>query len=464
MKLTILGGAGMRTPLLIEGLFNHTDLAFKEVTLFDVDEERLSIMGNISRHLVEKHQGAFKLSFTTDIRKAVQGADFIFSAIRVGQEEGRVLDEQIALKYGVLGQETTGPGGFAMGLRTIPVMLEYSKIISEEAPDAWLLNFTNPAGLMAQALTTYGAHKKVIGICDAHAGIKNSLCKFLKVPHTDLQVNYFGLNHLGWVPSVYDKGVDRLPEILDNYDYLSSISHTFRFFEPELIQNMGMLPNEYLYYFYYSDQAVNNIKQSNQTRGQQIVQLNRPLLQRISELVHQGRMEEAWSDYQQTLDARGSTYMSRETTGQVHDVHEQEETVELSFEEEGYEGLALNIIRSIANNKQQVLTLNVPNNGTIAQLHKDDVVEVPCLVNKNGYFPLSVGEVPDFALSLIHPVKTYERLAVESAVKGDYQAGVNALTVHPLVPSFTSAKAMMDDYLKAHKEHLPQFRGKNITV
>ncbi|RXY98940.1 6-phospho-beta-glucosidase [Fictibacillus sp. S7] len=464
MKLTILGGAGMRTPLLIEGLFKQNDLHFKEVTLFDVDEERLSVMGGISRFLVDKYQGDFILSFTTDIKEAVRGADFIFSAIRVGQEEGRVLDEQIALKYGVLGQETTGPGGFAMGLRTIPVMLEYSRIIYEEAPEAWLLNFTNPAGLMAQALTTYGKHKKVIGICDAHAGIKNSLCKFLKVPHTDLQVTYFGLNHLGWVPSVYEKGVDRLPEILDRYEHLSRISHTFRFFEPELIRNMGMLPNEYLYYFYYADQAVTNILQSNQTRGEQIVQLNRPLLERVSDLVQQDRMEEAWADYKGTLDARGSTYMSRETTGQIHDVHEEEDTVELSFEEEGYEGLALNIIRSIANNKQQILTLNVPNNGTITQLHNDDVVEVPCLVNKNGYFPINIGDVPDFALSLIHPVKTYERLAVECAVKGDYQAGVNALTVHPLVPSFTSAKAMMDDYLTAHQKHLPQFRDKNINV
>lgn len=464
MKLTILGGAGMRTPLLINGLFKHKDISFDEVILFDTDAERLSIMGNLSKYLVQKNNADFKLSFTTDIREAVKGTDFIFSAIRVGQEEGRVNDERIALNHGVLGQETTGPGGFAMALRTIPVMIEYTKIINEVAPNAWLLNFTNPAGLLAQALNTYGHHKKVIGICDAHAGIKNALCKYLKVPHTRLQVDYFGLNHLGWVPAVHLDGEDQLPKILENYEQLSRISHVFSFFDPELIRNIGMLPNEYLYYFYYQNQSVKNILNVNETRGEQIVKLNRPLLGRLAELVKEGKIEEAWADYNGTLEARHSTYMSRETTGIVHDVHEHEEKADITFEEEGYEGLALNIIKSIVNNKQQILTLNVPNKGTISNLHDDDVVEVPCLVNQNGYFPLAIGEVPDVAMSLIKPVKTYERLTVEAAVKGDYGAAINALTVHPLVPSYTAAKSMLDEYLHVHKQYLPQFTDKTISV
>lgn len=457
MKLAILGGAGMRTPMLINGLFKHNDITFDEIVLFDKDEERLSIMGEISKYLVHRNGNPFKLNFTTDVREAVKGADFIYSAIRVGQEESRVNDETVALKHGVIGQETTGPGGFAMALRTIPVMLEYAKIIHELAPDAWLLNFTNPAGLLAQALNTYGAHKKVIGICDAHAGIKNAIGKFLQVPHTDLQANYFGLNHLGWVPSVLVNGEDKLPEILDNYEKLARISHIFNFFDPELIRNIGMLPNEYLYYFYYQEIAVKNIIESNETRGKQLVKLNRSLLDRLSRLVKEGKIEEAVKDYNQTLETRSSTYMSRETSGNIHNVYEQEEKVDITFEEEGYEGLALNVIKSIVNNKQQVLTLNVPNNGTIAHLHADDVVEVPCLVNKNGYFPLAVGEIPDISMALIKPVKTYERLTVEAAVKGDYTAGLNALTTHPLVPSFTVAKAIMDEYLQVHKEYLPQF-------
>ncbi|MFD1362427.1 6-phospho-beta-glucosidase [Lentibacillus salinarum] len=458
MKLTILGGAGMRTPMLINGLFKHDDISFDEVVLFDKDQERLSVMGELSRYLVKGNGNPFKLNFTTDIRDAVEGADFIYSAIRVGQEESRVNDEQISLKHGVIGQETTGPGGFAMALRTIPVMLEYAKIIHELAPDAWLLNFTNPAGLLAQALNTYGAHKKVIGICDAHAGIKNAIGKFLGISHSELQVNYFGLNHLGWVPSVLVKGEEKLPKILDEYERLSRVSHIFNFFDPELVRNMGMLPNEYLYYFYYQEQAYKNIIDSQETRGQQLVQLNRSLLDRLTKLVKKGEIEEALQDYSATLETRSSTYMSRETSGNVHNVYEKEEEVEITFEEEGYEGLALNVIKSIVNNKQQILTLNVPNNGTIRDLHDDDVVEVPCLVNKNGYFPLAIGDVPDISMSLIKPVKIYERFAVEAAAKGDYTAGVNSLTVHPLVPSYKSAKAIMDEYMHVHKEYLPNFK------
>jgi 6-phospho-beta-glucosidase len=458
MKLVILGGAGMRTPMLINGLFKHDDIQFNEIVLFDKDEERLSVMGEISKYLVNKNDNPFKLEFTTDIREAVKGADFIYSAIRVGQEESRVNDEQVSLKHGVIGQETTGPGGFAMALRTIPVMLEYSKIIHELAPDAWLLNFTNPAGLLAQALNTYGAHKKVIGICDAHAGMKNAIGKFLGIPHTELQVNYFGLNHLGWVPSVLVDGKDRLPEILDNYERLARIAHIFNFFDPGLIRNIGMLPNEYLYYYYYQEEAYKNITESQETRGKQLVKLNRSLLARLTKLVKDGNIEEAVRDYQQTLETRSSTYMSRETSGNVHNVYEEEEDVEMTFEEEGYEGLALNVIKSIVNNKQQILTLNIPNNGTILGLHDDDVVEVPCIVNKNGYSPLSVGEIPDLSMSLVKPVKTYERFAVEAAVKGDYESAVNALTVHPLVPSYKVAKAIVDEYLEVHKEYLPQFK------
>jgi len=458
MKLTVLGGAGMRTALLVNGLIRHSEeLHFDEVALYDIDEERLHMMGSLSQYIAQKKQASFRVTFTTDIREALQGAAFVFSAVRVGQEESRVNDERVALKYGVLGQETTGPGGFAMALRTIPVMIEYTRIIQEVAPNAWLLNFSNPSGLLAQAMNTYG-HCKVIGICDAHAGIKNALSKFLGVHFSRLQVDYYGLNHLGWVPKVYLDGVDQLPMLLDRFEELAKSAHIFSFFDQELIRNIGMLPNEYLYYFYYHDRSVKHILQSGETRGEQIVKLNRPLLARIAPLVRAGKLEEAWTDYKETLDKRSSTYMSKETSGEVHNIHANEAPAHSQFEEEGYEGLAINVMKGIHLNKQQVLTLNVPNRGTIAGLKDDDVVEVPCLVNQNGPTPLTVGQVSDLAMSLIHPVKTYERLTVEAAVKGDYQAGMNALTVHPLVPSFTVAKAMFDEYLQVHKAYLPMFQ------
>lgn len=459
MKLTILGGAGIRTPLLIEGLLKYKDINFGEIVLYDIDEEKLTLIGKLTDYILKNKNSSIKISYTSDIRKAVRDAEFIYAAIRVGNEEARIVDEKIPLKHSVLGQETTGPGGFVMALRTIPIMLEYSQIINEEAPNAWLLNFSNPSGLITQALYQYGYHDKVIGICDAHTGMKNELSKYLGVSAKEIQVNYFGLNHLGWVPSVYVEGQNKINELINSYDQLRQSSHIFSFFDTDLIKQINMLPNEYLYYFYYSDEAVKNIKKSKETRGEQVLKLSKRLLSILSDKINKGNLKEAYDIYKQHMNTRSETYMVRETTGHMMDDNNNKSSInELEFEEEGYEGLALNFINSIKNNKNNVLTLNVPNKGCIEGLGEEDVVEVQCLVNKNGVFPLSVGAIPDMAMSLIKPIKTYERLTVEAAVSGNYHTAVKALTVHPLVSTYTLAKEIFDEYLEAFKSHLSYFK------
>lgn len=453
MQLTLLGGAGLRTPLFIHGLAqSRFQVKFDKVVLFDDDEERISLLGPLNQYIVEQAGSPFELMYTTDIREALTGSDFVFSAIRVGQDNGRIHDERIALKHGVLGQETTGPGGFAMALRTIPVLLQYAKVMEEVAPSAWLLNFSNPAGIMTQALHQH-SKVNVVGICDSPADLGRRLGQFLKVPHAELMVDYFGLNHLGFVRHVWYQGTDYLPQLLQRYEDLAKTSAEFSCFAPDLVRTLGMIPNEYLYYFYYAREAVQHILHSGETRGEQIRQLNTNLLQRLRELVPAKRLQEALRVYTETLGARRNTYMSREATGSVQSAGEPDEEVFAG----GYEEVALQVIRGLTANDGPTAIVNVPNRGSIPELLAADVVEVTCRISQEGLRPSEIGEIPDEVKPLILAVKTYERFTVEAAVTGDYEAALKALMVHPLVPSYQVAKDMLDEYLEVHKVYLPQF-------
>lgn len=452
MNLTIIGGGGVRTPLLVNGLLNRLrELPVKQLVLYDSDPEKLRIIGTLAIHLAQKRQTTLQIECTTDIRRAVAGADFIYTAIRVGQESGRVMDERIPLRYGVLGQETTGPGGFAMALRTIPAMLEYARIIEAEAPDAWVINFTNPAGLITEALLKH-TNLRVIGICDAPSSLQAGIARFLNLPADHLRINYFGLNHLGWINSIQANGTDLLPELLAQYDSFTKTFPHMACFSQELIQQLQLLPNEYLYYYYYREEAVSHILNSTHTRGEQIVQLNHDLMNQLHDCLAQGDLEQATAVYHATMQQRNSTYMSNET-GKSHE--------EIPLEADGYEGLAMSILSTISGNVPKTLILNVRNNGAIAELRPDDVVEVPCLLDRNGPLPLAVGPLPSRVVGLVQSVKEYELLTVSVAVNGSYEDALLALTVHPLVGSHTLAKKILDDYLDLHHLHLPQFSGRS---
>lgn len=451
MKLTVIGGGGVRTPLIVNGLLRwQQKIPVDQLRLFDTDENKLRVIGKLVTHLVEKNGSPFRVEMTSDLRRAVEGADVIYTAIRVGGEAGRVIDERIPLKHGVLGQETTGPGGFAMALRTIPVMLAYAKIIEEVNPDAWVINFTNPSGLITEALQKH-TNLKIIGICDAPSSMKQAIAEFLDVRADDVYVNYFGLNHLGWINRIIVNGKDYLPEVIFRFNaFADKLPHMSRF-SKQWIQQLNLLPNEYLYYYYYREQAVENIRKSRHTRGEQIVRLNEKLLSRVATALQEENLQQALTSYEQLMSERSSSYMSNETG-----TSSSEESV--SLEAEGYENLALSIIEGIVHNEKKVLILNVRNEGVIADLHDDDVVEVPCLVDRNGPVPLAVGKVPDSVQGLIQSVKAYERLTVAAAVTGDYEQALLALAVHPLVCSHTLAKKILDDYLVEHETYLKHLK------
>lgn len=451
MKLLLLG-AGIRTPLLLQGLIRRQDsLGLSEVVLFDDDPVRLRTMGAFGRAFAERHGARFAVTPVADLAAAA-GARFVFSAIRVGQERHRILDERIPLAHGVLGQETTGPGGFAMALRTIPVLLRYAKTLEAVAPDAWLVNFTNPAGLITQALLTQ-TKLKVVGICDTPTAIRASLARFLGRPDDDLFLDYFGLNHLGWVRRVLLDGRDVLPDLLGRYEALAETSHEWSLFEPELVRLYGMLPNEYLYYFYYRERAVANILASGSTRGEQILAINDPLWERLRRQLHEGRTEEALRLYAERMTARDATYMNRESGRQT----EPPPTDGAPVFGEGYAGLAMATMAAIVGPAKATLILNVAGGGGWRDFAAEDVVEVPCLVDEHGPHPLTQAPLPEVVRPLVAAIKAYERLTIEAAVSGSYGAAVQALALHPLVASYSLARQIVDDYLVAHRDLLPQF-------
>jgi 6-phospho-beta-glucosidase len=449
VKLTLLG-CGIRTPLLITGLARRRDqLPLEEVTLYDTDETRAAVMQKLASGVARRMGACFDVRAASQPDAAFEGADFVFSAIRVGQEPARVIDEEVPLRYGVVGQETTGPGGFAMALRTIPAMLDYAAVIEEVAPSAWLINFTNPAGLVTEALARH-TNVRAIGICDTPSAMKRTIARQLGVEGDRLSLDYVGLNHLGWVRKVMLEEDDKLPRLIEDYRSLQRAGSEFALFEPELIGDLGMLPNEYLYYFYYRELAVENIKRSGSTRGRQLQSLNLTLWSEIEKHLAQNSFEEAWRAYREAMTTRSLSYMARES-GRAGG--ENGEAAHEIFEGEGYEGLAMAVMASIVGRWTVPLIVNVPNQGTLAGFD-NDVFELPSVFDGERVKPLPTATLPDEARALIEPVKAYERMTVEAAVTGSYAAALKALAGHPLVCSYSLAGAILDDYLSLHSQGL----------
>lgn len=458
MRLTVLG-TGVRTPFVLHGLAEReAELGLTEVVLHDTDHERLRIMRALGEHLCRGWGATFAVRAEEDPRAAIAGSRFVFSAIRVGQEGARAVDERIALAHGVLGQETTGPGGFAMALRTIPAMLRYAELITEVEPEATLVNFTNPVGIIVQALADH-SDVRVIGVCDGPIEMKRSVAELLGAPPDDVHADYAGLNHAGWIHRVLVEGRDRLPEVLDRYEELQRLDASWRLFEPELVREIGMLPMEYLYFYYSREQAVRHILSSGGSRGEQIARLNAALWPELARLVAAGDLAGAQAAWERAIRTRHETYFARERGEPVpEEVPPSPPAHAEMFEGDGYEGLATAVMVSAVQRRRMPLIVDTRNRGAISDLREDDVVEVTCMVDHNGAHPIAQGRLPQHALELIEPLKEYERLTVRAAVEGSYALALEALAVHPLVGSPELARSLLDAYLGAHGDLLAHIR------
>ncbi|MET8838503.1 6-phospho-beta-glucosidase [Streptomyces rubiginosohelvolus] len=439
MKLTILGGGGFRVPLVYGALLgDHAEGRVSRVTLYDTDADRLTAVARVLAEQGRDIADAPAVVATTELDEALRGADFVFSAIRVGGLAGRAADERVALDEGVLGQETVGAGGIAYGLRTVPVALDLARRIARLAPRAWVINFTNPAGLVTEAMSRH-LGDRVIGICDSPVGLGRRIARVLGADPDRAWIDYAGLNHLGWVRGLYVDGRDELPRLLADPKLLETFEEG-RLFGAELLRSLGAVPNEYLHYYYVNREAVRAYQEAEQTRG--------AFLQDQQEGFY-ARMREpgtpAWQTWDRTRAEREATYMAenREVAG----AGEREES---DLESGGYEQVALALMRAVARNERTSLILNVRNRTTLSVLDADAVVEVPCLVDANGAHPVTVSPLPYHAVGLVTAVKAVERAVLEAAESGSRAAAVQAFALHPLVDSVTVARRLLDRYTEAH--------------
>lgn len=420
MKIAVIGAGSSYTPEIIEGLVRLKDrLPVTRLAFMDIDERRLEIMTAFCQRFM-KHLGhEIEIEATLSRRKAIEGARFVLTQIRVGGNAQRVLDEKIPLKYGVIGQETTGPGGMFKALRTIPVMLEIAREVEDIAPDAWIINYTNPTGLIAEAVNDYTA-VTIAGLCAGAFFPRHAVQHALGVDASSIYYDYFGLNHLNYG---YNLCVDGQPLSDEDWEKVAQVA-TWGSINPELIRLMQVIPSPYLQYYYHHTQRLSQARTAPQTRAEVVLQIEEEIFRHYADPVQNTKPE--------SLNRRGGG---------------------------GYSEIALSVMDAAFNNQDRVIIINVPNRGAVSGMPDDAVLEIPCLVNASGIFPLRQPDVPRVMWGLISAVKTYEQYTIEAAVTGSRETALLALMSHPLVGEYEVAVPLLDEMLNANRAYLPQFFG-----
>lgn len=430
MKIAVIGGGSSYTPELIEGIILRAD-QFKvdEIVLVDIEagKEKLEIVGALAKRMIQKSGLPIKVELTFDRIKAITNANFVLTQFRVGGLDARANDERIPLKYDVIGQETVGPGGFAKAIRTIPVILDICKEIEQYSKDAWLINFTNPAGMVTEAVHKY-TNVKAIGLCNVPVNMKQMTANILEVDRKDLNMSFSGLNHLVYATKVFVNGEDKMGTLIERITEGRNMNMRNIHDAPwdkEFLQALQALPCPYHRYYYMMDEMFieeNEAAELRGTRAEQVKVIEKALFETYSNPNLDVKPKE--------LEERGGAL---------------------------YSEAAISLITSIVTNDHAIHTVNVPNNGTIPNLPDDVVIEVSCVVNSEGPQPIQVGTLPPEINGLIQQVKAFEQLTIEAAVTGDKGKALLALTTNPFVPSSKVAKLLLQDLLETNQNYLPQF-------
>jgi 6-phospho-beta-glucosidase len=368
----------------------------------------------------------------------------------------------VALRRGLVGQETTGPGGCAMALRTIPVVLSYCELLARYAPRAVLINFTNPAGLITQAITQH-ARVRAVGVCDTPSGVIDRLARFLGANRDEVGFSYSGLNHLGWISSFTVGGEEQIGGLLARYEELQRFEHCFAPFDPGLVRMTRAIPTEYLYYFYEPQRYVDAVARAGASRGVSVRHLNTELMAGVAKAFETGDVHDAWSAYSTLMGIRHDSYMRADMDG---DTMPQAAggpparalLAPAGADAHGYERIALQVIDGLTGRRTGKVIINTRNGGTLGFLDPDDVIETPAHIHSGGIAPLPASELPVSVQGLITRVKEYERQVVNAAVSGDAELAALALALHPLVPGVTVAKEMMSEYRERHGPYLAYLR------
>jgi 6-phospho-beta-glucosidase len=416
VKVAVVGGGSTYTPELVEGFVTRTDrLPVDELVLLDVDPERLAIVGALAERMVRAAGWAGTVRLTDRATEAIEGANFVIVQLRVGGNQARFLDETIPLRFGCIGQETTGPGGFAKALRTVPVVLELAERTAEiGAPDAWVVDFTNPTGLVTQALLDQG--HRACGLCNVAIGVQRELASHLGIEPSRIRLDHVGLNHLSWVRAVVVDGVDRLPELLaEPPEELTEAAPI------ELVRALGAIPSSYLRYYYRTSEILEH-QRTHRTRAEEVLEIEAGLL----ELYRDPALETK----PKLLEERGGAWYSDAAAALVASLH-------------------------AGTGDEQVV--DVLNEGAIPNVPHGDVVELTCRVDRAGAFAQPTDPLAPEMLGLVQHAKAYERLTIEAALTGSRDTALKALVTNPLVGDIDRAAPMLEALLDANRAHLPRF-------
>jgi 6-phospho-beta-glucosidase len=433
MRLTVIGGGGFRVPLIYRALLDAAGSSpIDELVLFDTAKDRLTVVGAVLAGLAGDRAGALPVRVTSDLADAVTGADFVFCAIRVGGAAGRVQDERIAARHGLLGQETTGPGGLAYGIRTIPVALDIAEHIHRLAPGAYVINFTNPVGMVTEAMQRV-LGDRVVGVCDTPTGLGRRVARMLSTDHDRVELDYVGLNHLGWLRGIRANGVDLLPGLLADDTRLRDLDEA-GMFGADWLRRFGCVPNEYLYYYYRNREA----RSGDHARGEYVARTQDDFYRAAA-----AGPDHAYELWRSAAGQRSAQYMA-EARGRPAT------TVD---DEQGYERVALAVMEAVAHNRRTTMIVNVRNGATLPVLPPDAVIEVPALLDASGARPLSTRPPALHQAGLMQQVKDIDRLAIEAAVTRSPEHATLAFGLHPLVDSLTVGA----DLFGAYRAAIPEF-------
>jgi 6-phospho-beta-glucosidase len=442
-KVACIGGGGVRTPLVIFGINESArELGADEVVLYDPDVERARIMVALGNAVVERDGGSLRVRAAEKLEEAVEGADFVLSSIRVGGIAARTADENAAIMHGYPGQETTGPAGMAMALRTVPVAVEQARAVLRLAPKAWLINFTNPAGLITQAILHH-AGVRAVGICDTPSELLHRIALALGAEPAQVRCEYVGLNHLGWVRRIELHGEDVTDRVLSDDGMLEQL-YPAAMFEPEMIRSLRLIPTEYLYFYYCRSRALKNQRAHGGTRGADIARLNDALFARLAKLLAQNDRRGALAAYMQYLNERSATYMKLESTGETG-------LDEAALDEDpfraanGYHRIALDVMKALRGAEPQRLIVNVLNRGSIDGVADDAVVEVPCAIGNGSIAPERCGALPSAVRGLVLAVKEYERATIEAAIAGSKTLARKAMLLYPAIGEWEPSAGLLED-------------------
>jgi 6-phospho-beta-glucosidase len=427
LKIAVLGGASSYTPELFAGLLRpDSRLTVDEVALLDLDATRLELVARVSRRLVEAADRRLTIHPTLSTDEVMDGADFVILQIRVGGAQARIRDETLPMRFGMVGNETTGPGGFICALRTVPVALAYARALERIAPKACLLNLTNPAGIVTEALLNHSS-LRTLGFCNIPINLTTGLAEALDVSTDRMRIEYFGLNHLGWVPRAYLDGREVLGRLLAEARNRQATLYRHELVDPlvdpEWLRVLGMIPNWYCRYYYYPEQVLEEDRRSEQTDGQRDITADEHL-RRI---------------YQRTgYDQQAREILAAKGGAQYYEP-------------------VLRVIDAIVHDTGALVVADVQNGGALPDLPAGACVEVPARFRRERTEPVPVGPMPISVRGLVQAVKAYEELAIEAALIGDSGIAVAALVAHPLCGSYPKAKAFLDSALEAEGTLLPQF-------